>query len=547
VKRFALLWVVTLAALCGQDARHDFEMQVRPVLAKNCWACHRQSAMGGLRLDSREAILKGGKSGPALVEGKADQSLLIQAITHQHDKLKMPPSGKLPEADVAVLRTWIDKGAFWPPSDKPATETSKEYTITPEQRAFWSFQPVPKPAPDATIDRFISQRLNKEGLKPVARADKRTLIRRASLDLIGLPPTTSEVDAFQADQSPDAFAKVIDRLLASTHYGERWGRYWLDVARYSDDKFNSTMEELHPNAWRYRNWVIDAFNSDLPYDKFVKAQLAGDKIDQRAGLGFYALSPEMQDDRVDATSRGFLGLTVACATCHDHKFDPIPTKDFYSLQGVFSSTKFDEYSLAPKEVVDNWTAKKKQVDELEKVNDRFYEKQREMLAEILASQTAKYLLAAAKLEPADGLDTQTLERMAQYLAKGKWDHPWLKLPVTRESAMEFQRQIVAINEEKKRIDEKNLITLGVDPDRGRIAGATLETLEHRKYMLWRDFFERSTKDSAGFFKTDEGVFHYNKVGLERWLEGAWKTYIKDQKAELARLKKGLPEKYPHCR
>ncbi len=249
---------------------------------------------------------------------------------------------------------------------KPPRSQSAEYKITPEQRAFWSFQPVRKPAAGETIDKFILDRLKSEGLHPVERADKRTLIRRASLDLIGLPPTPGEVDSFLKDESPDAFAKVVDRLLASPRYGERWGRYWLDVARYSDDKFNSTMEELHPNAWRYRNWVIQAFNADMPYDRFVKAQIAGDSIGEPAGLGFYALSPEMQDDRVDATSRGFLGLTVACATCHDHKFDPIPTKDFYSLQGVFSSTKLDEFPLAPKDVVDAWKAREKELEHQQK-------------------------------------------------------------------------------------------------------------------------------------------------------------------------------------
>jgi len=390
------IWVLT--ALCAfvvygaDDPRHDFEMQVRPVLAKNCWPCHSQSAMGGLRLDSRQAALKGGKSGAAIVEGKSADSLLIQAVTHTHERLKMPPSGKLSDTEVAALRTWIDNGAYWPADDKPEKQAGGEYKITPEQRAFWAFQPVRKPAVTDSIDKFILDRLQHEGLKPVGRADKRTLIRRATLDLTGLPPTSDEGDAFLKDSSPDAFAKVVDRLLASPRYGERWGRYWLDVARYSDDKFNSTEEELHPNAWRYRNWVIHAFNADMPYDRFVKAQIAGDTIGEPAGLGFYALSPEMQDDRVDATTRGFLGLTVACATCHDHKFDPIPTKDFYSLQGVFSSTKLDEYPLAPKDVVEAWKTRKKELDHQQKAVDKFYGTQRELLAEVLAAQAGRYLM-----------------------------------------------------------------------------------------------------------------------------------------------------------
>ncbi len=538
--------LVAVSPLLLADDRHDFEMQVRPVLAKNCWACHRQSAMGGLRLDSREAILKGGKSGPAIVEGKSPESLLMQAVTQKHDRLKMPPSGRMSDAEIAVLASWIDKGAYWPPEEKGAKKESAEYVITPEQRAFWAFQPVKRPsAADASIDRFVQDRLKQDGLKQGSKADKRTLIRRATFDLLGLPPTPAEVEAFLKDDAPDAFAKVVDRLLASSHYGERWGRYWLDVARYSDDKFNSTQEELQPNAWRYRNWVIDALNSDMPYDRFVKAQIAGDAIGEPAGLGFYALSPEMQDDRVDATSRGFLGITVACATCHDHKFDPIPTKDFYSLQSVFSNTEFEEHALASKELVDAWKKQKKALDDQQTVIDRFYDKQREMLAEILASQTERYVLAAAKLErPADDLDPETLRRWENYLARGKWDHPYLKLPVTRESAAQLQRDVVAINEEKKRIDKRNEITLGVDPDRGKIAGASLESLEHRKYILWRGFFEKSQKDAAGFFKSDDGVYFYNRATLERWLEGAYRTYLDQQKNRLAAMKRNLPEKYP---
>src|SRR6185436_14429512 len=229
--------------------------------------------------------------------------------------------------------------------------------------------------------------------------------------------TPEEVDAFLADQSPDAFAKVVDRLLASPRYGERWGRYWLDVARYSDDKVAASSEEMYPNAFRYRDWVIKAFNDDLPYDTFVKAQIAGDlmksddPLQYNPGLGFYSLSPLfMQDERVDATTRGFLGLTVACAQCHNHKFDPIPTKDFYSLQGIFTNINLDQIPLAPKEIVDSWNAKKKAIDAQDAKLKAFLEQQTLELSDILASQTARYMLAAQKLAPADGLDAETLER-----------------------------------------------------------------------------------------------------------------------------------------
>src|SRR5438093_671988 len=224
-------------------------------------------------------------------------------------------------------------------------------------------------------------------------------VRRSSLDLTGLPPTPEEMDGFLADRSPDALAKVVDRLLASPRYGERWGRYWLDVARYSDDKLNSTQEEPYPNAFRYRDWVIKAFNKDMPYDVFVKAQIAGDSLKSEdplqylPGLGYYALSPEMQDERVDATTRGFLGLTVACAQCHNHKFDPIPQTDYYSLQGVFSSSELSEAPLAPKDVVEKWDARKKALDKLQTKLKEFIDQQTDQLGAILASQTSRFMLA----------------------------------------------------------------------------------------------------------------------------------------------------------
>lgn len=561
-----LTLLLTAAALVLQaDPRHDFEMQVRPLLAKNCWSCHRQTALGGLRLDSREAILKGGKSGPAIVEGKAAESLLVKAVTHEHDRLKMPPSGKLGDVEVRILTSWIDGGAYWPPEDKAAGKEKAEYTITPEQRAFWSFQPVKRPeVPDVQdggwskgpLDRFIHARLAKEGLQPVGPADKRTLIRRATFDLTGLPPTRDEVESFESDSTPEAFAQVVDRLLASPHYGERWGRFWLDVARYSDDQFNSTKEEPYPNSWRYRNWVIKAFNEDMPYDRFVRAQIAGDSIGEPAGTGFYAMSPEMQDDRVDATTRGFLGLTVACATCHDHKFDPIPTKDYYALLGVFSSTKKHELPLADKDIVAAWDKQKKELDDRQEKLNRFYEKQRDLLGEVLASKTARYLLATRDPNAAEGLDEETLKRWKAYLGKGAFDHPflkpWLKASLEKPDASpekleaaaeEVQRTVLAVIDEKNALDKRNEIVLGVNPERDRIANATLESLERSKYIFWRNLFAASTKDSAGFFKSEDGIYYYSKGTIERFLEGPWRAYADEQKAQVAALKKELPEKY----
>src|SRR5580658_262482 len=277
-----------LAAAEAENPGEFFELRVRPVLAKNCYTCHTESQMGGLRLDSRERVVKGGNSGPAILPGDAEHSLLIQAVSQTHPKLKMPPGGKLKDDEIASLKTWVNAGAVWPDTGPVIAEKS-EYKITPEQRAFWSFQPVRDVPPPAVrnaawakepIDHFILAGLEAHSLTPAPAADKRTLIRRATFDLIGLPPTPAEVDAFLKDTAPDAFAKVVDRLLASPHYGERWGRYWLDVARYSDTKGDTPNREdpRYPFAWTYRDYVIDAFNSDKPYNQFVVEQLAADRI-----------------------------------------------------------------------------------------------------------------------------------------------------------------------------------------------------------------------------------------------------------------------------
>ena len=362
------------------QANEFFETRVRPLLAANCYACHADAAMAGLRVDSREALLRGGETGPALVPGDPEKSALLKVVQHAEGFPRMPRGrARLPAADIEALAQWIREGAVWPASATdaaaPAPAAAHERTITPEQRAFWSFQPIREPAapavqntawPRTDIDRFVLARLERDGLAPVAAADKVTLLRRATLGLTGLPPTPEEVDAFVADSSPTAFETVVERLLASPHYGEAWGRMWLDVARYGEDDYRS-LDPMgrgfnpYPNAHLYRDWVIRAFNEDLPYDQFVTAQLAADLLDgadrvrHLPALGFLGLGPWYYDngaveitkaderhDRVDAVSRGMLGLTVGCARCHDHKYDPIPTKDYYSLAGVFYNTEYHD-------------------------------------------------------------------------------------------------------------------------------------------------------------------------------------------------------------
>jgi hypothetical protein len=345
------------AALPDAQALEYFEKRVRPVLVEKCQSCHGpKKQQGGLRLDSRAGLLKGGDNGPVVQPGQPDKSVLIQAVRHEGD-LKMPPKGKLDAEAVAALAGWVKMGAPWPEA-APATGAT---TVAEARKSHWSFRPVTTPALPTVqgeawvrnpIDRFVLARLEAAGLTPAPPADRRTLLRRVSFDLTGLPPTPEEVAAFEADPAPDAYERLIDRLLASPRYGERWGRHWLDVARYADTKgYVFTDERRFPYAYTYRDYVIRAFNDDLPYDQFVVQQLAADQLplggDPRplAAMGYLTLGrrflnnqQDIIDDRIDVTMRGLQGLTVACARCHDHKFDPIPQKDYYSLYGVFASS-----------------------------------------------------------------------------------------------------------------------------------------------------------------------------------------------------------------
>jgi hypothetical protein len=360
------------------EAAEFFEKRVRPVLVENCFPCHSEAkTKGHLRIDSRAGILKGGDSGPAAVAGNAEASLLVQLIRYQ-DELKMPPTGKLKAADIATLVTWVQKGLPWPETrsdSQIAASKSKVFEITGAQRRFWSFQPLSQtmPPPVANdswcrtgIDRYILASLEANGLQPAPAADKRTLLRRATFDLTGLPPSPEETEAFLQDRAPGALARVVDRLLASLHYGEHWGRHWLDVVRYTDS-FDPRITTGAGNemdiseGWRYRDWVVAALNGDLPYSQFVVDQIAGDLVPagkpggiNAAGItatGFLAIGnwgggdadkekllTDIADDQVDVVSRTFMGLTLACARCHDHKFDPLPTGDYYGLAGMFFST-----------------------------------------------------------------------------------------------------------------------------------------------------------------------------------------------------------------
>lgn len=386
-RRFAIIFasVLTAAALTQSSLAADqeesvrfFETSIRPLLIEHCHKCHgpQGEAKGGLRLTSHAALLRGGESGPSILVGNPKESLLIQAV--RYESLKMPPDKKLSADSITKLSQWIAEGAIWPADPTPVKvdEAVPSMTFTPEQRSFWSFQPIkstPPPAvrdqrwPRQEFDRFILARLERQGLTPAPEADKRTWLRRVTHDLIGLPPSVEELEAFLADASPQAKEKVVDRLLASPHYGERWARHWLDVVRYTDCFDARLLNDggKHMDcfeAYRYRDWVVDALNRDLPYDAFVRAQIAGDINPQTDGSSSFdpqgiipttmlaignwgggdadkeKLLTDIVDDQIDVVTRGLMGLTVSCARCHHHKFDPISTEDYYGLAGIFFST-----------------------------------------------------------------------------------------------------------------------------------------------------------------------------------------------------------------
>lgn len=363
--RVTVLCLVLLlghTAGAADDPETFFELKIRPVLSGSCFKCHGgKKTSGGLRVDSRAALVKGGENGPAIVPGDPANSLLVQAVRHEHDQIKMPPDKRLPENVATDFETWIRQDAHWPQTDPKGAPGF----VSQGHWAFERVKPVEPPADptgwaESPIDRFLAAKWREARLTPVSQADRRTLIRRATFDLIGLPPTPDELRAFLADESPDAFAKLVDRLLGSPQYGERWGRHWMDVARYADTAGDNADYPI-PEVRLYRDYIIDAFNVDKPYDQFVREQLAGDLLAQEnpddayaervVATGFLALSrryataPEelwhlTLEDTIETTGRAFLGLTLRCARCHDHKFDPVTREDYYALYGMFASTKF---------------------------------------------------------------------------------------------------------------------------------------------------------------------------------------------------------------
>ncbi len=347
-----------------------FEKNIRPVLVDKCYKCHSASSeklKGALLLDSKAGILKGGSTGAAIVPFKPDESLLLKAIRYKDEDLQMPPKQKLSDDDIKNFEIWIKLGAPDPRKEKIDEKSYSNWNLEESKKEFWSFQPIRNPPlppvklpkwPKNSIDTFILSKLEEKNLAPVPPADKRTLIRRATYDLTGLPPTPEEIKAFLDDKSPDAFEKVVEYLLASPAYGEHWGRHWLDIARYADTSGCNSDFPI-PQAFKYRNYVINSFNADKPFDEFIREQIAGDllptknddeKFQKIIATGYLALARRFGsrnnefhltfDDMISTIGQGILGLSTGCARCHDHKFDPIPQKDYYALYGILSSSKY---------------------------------------------------------------------------------------------------------------------------------------------------------------------------------------------------------------
>ena len=506
------------------------------VIAQRCLACHAQSAMGGLRLDQAAGIRRVTKP------GSPDDSLLIQAVRHTHVKVKMPPGRKLDAAEIAVLEDWVRAGAPF--------EAGKG--------ALWSVAPL-QPPTNASVDALIRKGLAAKGLRPNPPADRSTLLRRLAVDLTGLPlaPTDEPIEA------------IVDKLLASPNFGERWGRYWLDVARYGEMDFGGTAPRPYPMAWLYRDWVIAMTNRDMPYDLFLKAQIAGDLLpaergytpgDYQPGLGLFGLGPwyygitmppqaraDERHDRVDMISRGMLGLTVACARCHDHKYDLISQKDYYALSGVFASTAYRDIPLAPAAEVQAFDEHKKKLDAAVKALNEFEEKESLAVAGRLAAESVRYLVNAERCrlgQPTEpGLDHSLLSRWEGYVAKTPVADPsaWqAKLLVALDAKQaldkENKRIIDAANASAPKVLRSIVLPFGYRSDEDFNPGAYVATksLPYEPFQLWLRFVANKTS-----------LLRFDGSELDRFLATDVLRKLAELRAAKELLESTKPKEYPY--
>ncbi len=619
-----LFWVIAACAaiaassLSAQGTLEDhelFERSVRPLLDQRCLSCHGEDGMGDLSLESRAGLLRGGASGPAIVLGDPDSSLLIQAVRHQLPKLKMPMTGgRLTQQQIADLSEWISRDAPWPGvgevGSAAATASDTGFLVTQEQREFWSFLPlrtVVVPVVEDNewaanpIDRFIKHRLDQEGLQPTGTTSKADLLRRASFNLVGLPPTPEAIETFVGSTSEDAYSEVVESLLASEHYGEQWGRHWLDVARFGEDDTrglanDGSGRERYGQAFRYRDWVVDSINRDLSWPVFVKAQLAADLMPVPAGLSRQQLLPALgllgggpwyydlaepltaradeRHDRVDVTTRGFLGLTVACARCHNHKYDPIPTADYYALAGLFSNSEYHEYPIGSEEEVEAYEKDKEFRKLLSKALSLFRRQEAEQLRDRLIHDVSTYMMATWKVsgEPQlpvtkvaneERLDLELLERFVEFtqkepkfysnlvdwqtmIADGGEDEVQEKR--AQVLADRFQRELLELAEAKRKLREHNeyLIANGSKPPRDRKSvpmpngfesffdehQLELESLSREQTLLASDVFDYDVHNTTDYYNPEPGLLRFWSWSLDRQMSPQSLQHSQAQREQL---------------
>jgi mono/diheme cytochrome c family protein len=557
---FALLAAAspTRAADPTPEQVEFFEAKVRPLLVGRCQDCHGpEKQKGGLRLDSPGAMRAGGDSGPAIEPGDPENSPLVEAVTYE-GAVQMPPDGKLDAKEIAALAAWVKMGAPWPAATEPAASVPAEAprAITEADRDFWAFRPVqdpPAPAvegaswPRTSIDPFILARLEAAGLAPAPPADRRAWLRRVTFDLTGLPPTPVEVEHFLDDDAADAPARVVDRLLASPRYGERWARHWLDLARYGEDQAHSFQPRLYPSGFRYRDWVVSAFNADMPYDRFLREQIAADLLDgpdrreNLPALGFFACGPvyygdpkkfDQYDDRIDTLTRGVLGLTVACARCHDHKYDPITQADYYGLAGVFASTEYVEAPVAPPEEVAAYERATAGIKAKEGEIAALLDGEAKRLQLRRAGESARYLVASWKVRQRDAkgseatvaavakdddLEARQLGRWLAFLKEGSEPHPILaRLNSTPEGS--GSESLNAVEAASREVQATLLELLGRKPK-----GAEAKLVEA--------------------LTGEKGPLGVSKRRLEEQLDDEAKGRLKAMRADLERSKADAPPMY----